>query len=186
MEEGVVVNGADSQEPFQVTGVVKWFDTVKGYGFIIPTRNGLGDILLHSSCLKQSGHAVAREGATVICEAVRRPKGLQALRVLEIDDSTAVEGAEFAPGPPTDMDGEIAPPVIPTGEFERAMVKWFNRAKGYGFLTRGEGTPDIFVHMETLRRYGLGELKPGARVKVRYGDGPKGLLAAEIELDRDN
>ena len=47
-------------------------------------------------------------------------------------------------------------------------------------MTRGEGTADIFVHMETVRRYGLTELKPGDSVLVRYGDGPKGLMAAEV------
>ncbi len=72
--------------------------------------------------------------------------------------------------------------VMPTSGLEQATVKWFNRLRGFGFLTRGEGTPDIFVHMETLRRYGIAELKPGDRVLVRYGDGSKGLMAAEVRL----
>ena len=73
--------------------------------------------------------------------------------------------------------------MTPTSGLERAQVKWFNRLRGFGFLTRGEGTPDIFVHMETLRRFGLTELRPGQFVLVRFGPGPKGMMAAEIHTE---
>lgn len=169
---GTVVDTA-----FEICGTVKWFDAVKGYGFIVPD-DGRDDVLIHSSCLKQFGREALEEGTTLVCEAVRRPRGYQALRVLEIDDSTAVQGGTQTVRPQTNRSPATA--VVPVGEFEMALVKWFNRARGYGFVTRGEGTPDIFVHMETLRRFGVRDLIPGQQVRVRFGEGPKGLMVAEM------
>ena len=159
----------------EVAGVIKWFDVAKGFGFIIPD-NGMPDVLLHVTCLRRDGFQTAYEGARVVCEVLQRPKGLQAFRVLSMDESTAVHPAQMPP-PRTHVT------VTPTSGLERAQVKWFNRLRGFGFLTRGEGTPDIFVHMETLRRYGLAELRPGQTVLVRFGPGPKGLMAAEVRPD---
>ena len=159
----------------EVSGVIKWFDVSKGYGFIVPD-NGDVDVLLHVTCLRRDGYQTASEGARVVCEALQRQKGLQAFRIISMDESTAVHPAQMPP-PRTHIV------VTPTSGLERVQVKWFNRLRGFGFLTRGEGTPDIFVHMETLRRFGLAELRPGQTVLVRFGPGPKGLMAAEIRPD---
>jgi cold shock protein len=156
----------------ELSGAIKWFDVAKGYGFIVPD-NGLPDILLHVTCLRRDGFQTAYEGARVVCEVLQRPKGLQAFRILSMDESTAVHPAQLPPA-------RTHVTVTPTSGLERAQVKWFNRLRGFGFLTRGEGTPDIFVHMETLRRFGITELRPGQFVLVRFGPGPKGMMAAEV------
>ncbi|MCW6507570.1 CspA family cold shock protein [Hyphomicrobiales bacterium BP6-180914] len=158
----------------ELAGQIKWFDVAKGYGFIVPD-NGLPDVLVHVTTLRRDGFNTAREGSRIVCEAVRRVKGLQVLRVTSLDLSTAVHPAQSGP-PRTHVH------VTPSGGFEIAMVKWFNRVKGFGFLTRGEGTKDIFIHMETLRRFGITEVKPGDSLLVRFGEGPKGLMAAEVRL----
>src|ERR1700742_2715070 len=91
-----IVDDETAANIIELSGVIKWFDVSKGFGFIVPD-NGMPDILLHVTCLRRDGFQTAYEGARVICEVLQRPKGLQAFRVLSMDESTAVHPAQLPP-----------------------------------------------------------------------------------------
>ena len=161
----------------RIDGLVKWFDVGRGYGFVIPD-NGMQDVLVHLSCLKRDGFEAPLEGTRIACEVVARQKGYQCLRVLSVDHSTAIH--------PVERRARTHNSVVPTTGWVRAKVKWFNRARGFGFVSEGEGLGDIFVHMEVMRKTALPELIPDSWVYVRYGDSPRGKMASEVRLNLDN
>ncbi|MEO1000788.1 MAG: cold-shock protein [Pseudomonadota bacterium] len=179
-----------------VAGRVKWFDPVRGYGFIV-AEDGAGDILVHANLLRAHDLTQLPEGAQVEVVVQATAKGRQATELVAVAAPPPRETLQTLPpaiarlapveGAPVEADGaddmrptDIALQAAADTPLEPARVKWFDRAKGFGFVNLFGEPGDVFVHMEVLRRSGLNDLAPGEAVAVRIVRGPRGLMAGEV------
>jgi CspA family cold shock protein len=177
MNEGSV----DSVSGLRVTGRIKWFDATRGFGFLVSDAID-GDVLVHFSVLREHNRRSLPEGAVVTCDVVRQDRGLQAIRVVEIDLAQAVMAK--SPSVSSEDRSNRTALLDGAGPFEPVEVKWFNRVKGYGFVNRvGSPDQDIFLHMETVRRAALNDLQPGDTLSARIAEGRKGLTAVDLRAD---
>lgn len=153
-----------------VVGKVKWFDAVKGFGFVIADTGG-PDILLHANVLRNYGQGSVADGSTVELRVQQTERGLQATEVVTIAPPEADLEAERLSFIDTDVSSVKLLP---------ARVKWFDKAKGFGFANAYGKADDIFLHVEVLRRCGLADLQAGEAICVRVVEGERGQMAAEV------
>ncbi|MDB6179431.1 cold shock domain-containing protein [Paracoccus sp. Z330] len=156
-----------------VSGQVKWFDPAKGYGFILNSEGG-PDILLHANVLRNFGRSSVADQSLVKAWVQPTSRGLQASEVIEIVPPTTDGMPPIADIDTTVIEQLESLPLRP------ARVKWFDKAKGFGFANIFGHPDDVFIHVEVLRHSGFADLAIGEAVGIRVVEGPRGLMAAQI------
>ncbi|MDB5715608.1 MAG: cold-shock protein [Sphingomonadales bacterium] len=177
--------GARGGMPAQVvgegTGVVKFFNGQKGFGFVV-RDDGAEDVFVHISAVEQAGLTGLAEGQPLGFTLVDRGGRISATDLKIDGEPMAVTDR----GPPRDRDaapaprggagggfgGGNAPQRELTGEKASGTVKFFNAMKGFGFIQRDDGQPDAFVHISAVERAGMTTLNEGDRLEF------------ELEVDR--
>ncbi|MEM1374260.1 MAG: cold shock domain-containing protein [Pseudomonadota bacterium] len=164
----------DENAPRFVSGVVKWFDPSKGFGFIVGEEGGR-DILLHANVLRNYGQSSVADGVKIDVNVQDTARGVQAVEVLSI------ERPAVGSTPMLEDISELSPNDIAALPTQPARVKWFDKSKGFGFANVFGSDEDVFIHIEVLRNSGLADLQPGEAICLRALDGKRGLMAAAIQ-----
>ena len=156
----------------KLKGTVKWFNTTKGFGFLL-VDDEKGDVLLHANVLRNFGRGSVVEGSNVEFEVQETEKGRQVSIIHSLDvPSEITESYED--------NEEFGIPDVSGVEMVPARVKWFDKSKGFGFANAYRSDEDIFLHMEILRHYGFSDLQAGEAIVLQVVDGPRGKMAGAV------
>jgi CspA family cold shock protein len=167
----VIDNEAEETEVF--TGKVKWFDSGKGFGFIVSDKGG-PDVLLHSNVLRNYGQSSVSDGTPIAFRVQITQRGLQAVEVVKIDAPVSVPIALSEEDSEMSTEELLGLPIVP------ARIKWFDKVKGFGFANTWKSAEDVFVHIEVLNHSGFADLQAGEAVCLRVTDGKRGKMAVQV------
>ncbi len=171
-----MASSAPSSPPIGAT--VKWFKADKGFGFV-ELDNGTGDAFLHIGAVQQAGYDALPPGAKLKVNVTTGQKGQQVTRILEADLSTAQEVRPRSGFGDSPRPRRVAPDPS-TAVSVSGKVKWFDEAKGFGFVQSNDGGKDVFVHISVLNASGVQRLVEGQAVDMQVVDTPKGREALSI------
>ncbi len=166
----------DEPSALPVWGKVKWYSPAKGYGFV-ELSDGSGDAFLHATALASVGVTTLRPGETLEFRVALWRRGPQVTEVISVDNSTAAPS-----GPPRKAFDRQDRQPVEASVHTMGTVKWYNAAKGFGFIIMDGSGEEIFVHASALNRAGITGLSDGQRVFVGVADGRKGPEAASIQV----
>jgi cold shock protein len=156
-----------------VHGHVKWFDPAKGFGFIV-SDSAEADILLHANVLRNYGQNSVADGAGISVRVQMTQRGVQAIEVLSVETPT-MTGTAFV-----DEGNGLAAEDIAALPLEPSRVKWFDKAKGFGFANVYGRNEDVFIHIEVLRMSGFADLQAGEAICLRIIEGKRGRMAVQV------
>jgi len=192
----------------EVAAVVKWYSPSKGFGFV-QLDDGSPDAFLHVSVVEQTGRQDLPDGTKLICDITEGRKGRQVSHIHRIESlgvgaPRAAGGGYGADRGSSSYDrgprgggggyggggggggggygGDRGDRGGPPATSVQGTVKFFDAAKGYGFITPDDGGKDVFVSARTLGRVGLTTLENNQRVKMLVRMGQKGPMADQVEL----